>query len=367
MIRTIHSIGQGGFYTERFENNDDVYNIVYDCGSDTRFTGKGKLIDHEITQTFKKDEIVNILFISHFHRDHINGIKKFLTYCKVEYIFLPIIDDVSRVLLLSSDDNKDFRDFIVNPVEYIKKLDEETNVVFVKSDNDGLEIHYDLQQEDRKYEIVESGENVAEKFMKVVEWEYKPFNLVDKELINKVKKAYEDAEAEIPKAIDANHIKLAKTILNKIIKSNEERNASSMILYSGAYDLSKWVVEDMFCNGQMCSRYCCGCCECLRFEYGFKSGCMYFGDYNLKKYKKIGIESKVSLMQVPHHGSIYNFNTDIFKYFEQLNFLFISAGEKNRYRHPSGNVIKDIIKSQKCFKLVTENKSSMLQFIYRKI
>ena len=72
-------------------------------------------------------------------------------------------------------------------------------------------------------------------------------------------------------------------------------------------------------------------------------------------------------MQVPHHGSIHNFNIDIFNFFPKINALFISAGEKNRYRHPSGKVVKDILRTGRFLRLVTENKSSMLQFIYEKI
>ena len=33
VTRIIHPIGQGAFYTESIKTNDNLYNVVYDCGS----------------------------------------------------------------------------------------------------------------------------------------------------------------------------------------------------------------------------------------------------------------------------------------------------------------------------------------------
>ena len=131
MTRTIHPVGQGAFYTECLEDDGRNYNIVYDCGSDTASSARNSLIEKEIKQTFEKGEIINAIFISHFHRDHINGITTLLKHCIVKYVFLPVIDNISKLLLISSDDNTEYKDFILSPSDYIKNISDITSVIFV--------------------------------------------------------------------------------------------------------------------------------------------------------------------------------------------------------------------------------------------
>lgn len=376
MTRTIHPIGQGAFYTECLENGGNTYNVVYDCGSETAFSGKGKLIDMEITQTFKKGEVINALFISHFHNDHINGIEKLLKHCNVEYIFLPIIDTISKLLLITSNDNKDFQDFILSPNDYIKHISENTSVIFVNTDNpDNMynsETPFDLSQEKLKgMETIQSGTKIVLGEQNV-KWEYIPFNFNNKQLIMDIEKAYKDNGRVIPDANKFNKVEFdfAKIIFNQVLKLGQKRNDHSMILYSGSYSHKDWicrVVYNDFCRYKYCHHRC--------YYHEITTGCIYFGDFDLNIrdalkniLKKYNIDKdNISIMQVPHHGSIHNFNINVFCAFPRLNLLFVSAGEKNKYRHPSSTVVKNILKTGRHLKLITENKSSMLQFIYEEM
>lgn len=71
LFRTIHPIGQGGFYTERFKEIASLkkksFNVVYDCGSDTGKAGNGisRYVQREIDSVFFKNEKIDIVFISH--------------------------------------------------------------------------------------------------------------------------------------------------------------------------------------------------------------------------------------------------------------------------------------------------------------
>lgn len=65
IIRTFHPIGQGAFYSERIDN----FNMVYDCGSVSESEKKQKKV---ISQSFSKNDDINVLVISHFDEDHIN-------------------------------------------------------------------------------------------------------------------------------------------------------------------------------------------------------------------------------------------------------------------------------------------------------
>ena len=58
MIRTIHPIGQGAFYSEQFKEKDKkIANIVYDCGCnlDEEISNDGKNVIHSVFS--EKDDI----------------------------------------------------------------------------------------------------------------------------------------------------------------------------------------------------------------------------------------------------------------------------------------------------------------------
>ena len=72
VIRTIHPVGHGGFFTEELCDATECYNVVYDCG-----TRNGTmLLEREINKAFNRKQSVDLLFISHFDRDHVSGLKE---------------------------------------------------------------------------------------------------------------------------------------------------------------------------------------------------------------------------------------------------------------------------------------------------
>lgn len=86
--RTFHAVGQGAFYTERFyEGEKNVFNVVYDCGTSS---SQNDLVG-EIRKEFAKGTIINHLFISHFHYDHISGIEELRRHCLITDFVIPVI------------------------------------------------------------------------------------------------------------------------------------------------------------------------------------------------------------------------------------------------------------------------------------
>jgi len=95
MCRNFNTVGQGAFYTESFRGKDEIH-IVVDCGS----LHNVPLIRSTIESVFDKGEKITAVFISHFDEDHINGLEYLLKYCSVENLFLPLMREENKALLL---------------------------------------------------------------------------------------------------------------------------------------------------------------------------------------------------------------------------------------------------------------------------
>ena len=72
--RTLHPSGHGAFFTERIrqDGKDDVI-VVYDCGA--KDVEERELLKKEVDEFFDSNDKIDILFISHFDSDHVNGIE----------------------------------------------------------------------------------------------------------------------------------------------------------------------------------------------------------------------------------------------------------------------------------------------------
>jgi beta-lactamase superfamily II metal-dependent hydrolase len=76
------------------------------------------------------------------------------------------------------------------------------------------------------------------------------------------------------------------------------------------------------------------------------AGCLYFWDYEAKGEQKWAqfinhyknYWDYVGVVQIPHHGSKYNYNRQINQNNPKLSI--ISSGIKNRYRHPHASTLK---------------------------
>ena len=120
-------VGQGGFFCGTLSSNDKNFRWVYDCGANNALTTQLK---REIDDKIPRDCIVDALYFSHLHSDHISGVDYLLRRCKVKQIVLPYLNDSDKYFSLlhhfvllhdgQIEDNQfNFaREFIVNPVGF---------------------------------------------------------------------------------------------------------------------------------------------------------------------------------------------------------------------------------------------------------
>ncbi|MDR6761920.1 phosphoribosyl 1,2-cyclic phosphodiesterase [Flavobacterium sp. 2755] len=101
-LRIFHSAGQGAFYSEVHQNtgSNSGFTIVFDFGS---LTLKDKKLELLVSSAFRKKHIIDILFISHFHTDHVNGLDFLKKNYRIKKVVLPLLDDTAKILMKISN------------------------------------------------------------------------------------------------------------------------------------------------------------------------------------------------------------------------------------------------------------------------
>lgn len=334
--RTFHPVGQGAFFTERFHKDDkNVFNMVYDCGTDKCSQHLRNIINSVFPMINGQKQIINYLFISHFHEDHTNGIKYMLNQCEIQNIVIPAIQNKDILLCdyfhniirsESSDNNGNwlleqiFSDSNTESLNYEGK-----SVNIIKSSDLASNI---IQEQEWEYLpfCTESGQwkTFIDKFEKEFPTVYSAFNghnfFVLKGLIagnpknfDKLKKMYKEYYKD-PKKND-NYYSMAVLSKPKGEKDNIDLNCP----FTKSVKTDN-VQENVSAKDVMC---------------------LYTGDFpardgncllNLKNYYK-DFWNDFKTLQVPHHGSRYDNPEDLYDVSER--YCVISYGSNNRFHHPS--------------------------------
>ncbi len=343
MIRAFHSIGQGAFYTEKF----DGLTIVYDCGGSRK-----EIIVHEIQNTFEEGQTIDKLFISHFHNDHINGLKFLLSYCNVQTVYLPLLHEKSEIQFLIENiafgENDPFiSDLITNPDNAIHELNRETRVVRVKPRDS------DPKGGENSDSLISSGTEIPlDNSTGDCKWVFIPYNFQYDVLNTQLCTELEDSGIDISNIVyelttnQDRIIGIYKSVLHGNFNSN------SLVLYSGPK-------EDNECDIYIKDVYS-DCCIPSSWHYMFMNpGCLYLGDYNVSDQNIMDdLKSEynsywgfVGTIQMPHHGSLHNFHPDLVSC---CTYSVVSAGRSNRYNHPHASTVKEIVMQRSIPIVVTE-------------
>jgi len=92
--RVQHPVGHGFFHTARVNFNDIDYRYVYDCG--------GSRMQRAIKEFISDNEAnadIGVLFLSHFHHDHVSGLDYLLPETDVDTVVIPYVNHQERLLL----------------------------------------------------------------------------------------------------------------------------------------------------------------------------------------------------------------------------------------------------------------------------
>lgn len=279
--------------------------VIYDCGCNSN---RGtKRIDDAIDKVLFKGCTIEAVFISHYDRDHINGIHHLLNYCRVERLILPMLSNATKLYILSNQAySQEDEKFILAPENYIRHKDLPTEILYVRSDNDEEEINYapvSFEGLSNRFSSKElpSGIKIT---LNDFHWAFIPYNI---RILSKTEEAefmnllamsigvsLDEFKKMDMKEVWEKHNLDIKDAVNKCLGglSNKAFNATSMTLYSGP-----WIKE----------------------KVGGNIGCLYLGDYDAKAhYDKLEIAYKdvmdlVGIVQIPHHGSLSYFDDRLIK------------------------------------------------------
>lgn len=371
MIRTFHPIGQGAFYSEVFisENGENSFCVVYDCGSGMLLEYPNEELISQIQDTEFPHNTIDILFLSHFHSDHINGVKVLSAKNAIKKIVIPLVKDTD-LFVCKKEDNDEmhlFCEALKDPRSLLERSNNETKLIRVKPISDERNRDENLEPLDIN-EIqddieIESGTILSKSNLL---WHYIPFNYEERS----IKEALTENNLLDNKGNpDTNKMSEIIDVYKKffgIKKSGREFNTNSLSVASipSGYSFIERCCEfhhryrRQFCN---CFYTHCICCH--------PCGCMYFGDSDLKKdnYKllnKVKAHSEnivdcIGTVQIPHHGSKDYFDDEMFLTFRNHTIDIISFGLKNIYNHPNPETVIRIIQTGNILIPVTQIPNSI--------
>jgi len=148
-----HSVGQGLFASGALGNcpsrwmgteKGDVHLLwVYDCGTTSPQALLKEALDRFAKEYVAKKQLLNLVVLSHFDRDHISGVVDLLGRFEVDVLLLPFVPLAQRIILafhegIAVDDA--LFSFFINPVGYLNEVGVRRvhRVVFVPpSDGEG--------------------------------------------------------------------------------------------------------------------------------------------------------------------------------------------------------------------------------------
>lgn len=414
-IRTQYAVGQGGFHAAslRGEGATKGFLYVYDCGAMTVYaTQRDREIDAYLStlRGRKPDKRIDVIFISHLHADHVNGLPRLLAGARTDTVVLPLLNDVERLIAFAHTAVFDvaaaadpfFRDLTVDPSQTLHELGVRRVLSLHASPDDQ---RYEEPEEDHgppsdgaeesgtiRWEIVDAdggrvdiqteGELSDRCAVSVrsasFEWLLAPFvdPPVAKEsakFIKNLAKTLGVSERDLNGVLDDKtflHYLVTRRIpdLQVAYKSlTNDLNISSLCLYSGprlhtAATMKLWHLHIEQGSGTGT--------ECVSYwpHRDQRVGWLGTGDAALRQRKRRDafttrygkLLDHVRTMTLPHHGSDYNFHGDLLRK-TGATLCVAAADAYSTWEHPGTETVQSVYSAGAKLHVATSSERSRLQ------
>ena len=412
---TQHAVGQGGFFSGVIEWGKEKFRYVYDCGSN-----KLSRVREEIDKVFQEGDRIDILFLSHFDYDHVNGVQYLLSRCNISTVIIPYLsEDEKYAFMLRNaawgrvEDSISTIRMIENPEEWFGgRVDRIISVSHGSDDESGSPPegssstgngrspkHSDFSGE-RTFEPIwhlkwhiapplktqgleeKNGACVIKPntilyiriaeiyFWALIPYVHQPCSICFGNFINKIRKDIDN--------LDANNIikNLRYTkFRNKIKRCYGElwpdHNLTSMSLYSGPSDfkmcfsLSGHSIFNYTRSGAFLLTGDANFSNSAGNQGGNCATCNAGMSNDRRRMKFLNhyrdFRNLVGVLMLPHHGSDKNFDISLLMPFKNLTTCYAAVGN-NGYGHPGTNVRKSIYcHFKKSFQIVGDSPKSELK------
>lgn len=377
--RMLEPVGHGGFYRERISNirpeeggfwfAGKEINIIYDCGS----TNPKKLTE-KIGQL--PVEEIDVLFLSHFDTDHVNGVAELAARCRIHHVVMPDIRSYRALYLAEC--------IVQRRVEAatVRMLgDPEGFFQAARTDGGQTAVYYvgsgrDYASGVQNPNCLASGDDVMLRVLKKkMNWMWCPFNYnydasmpmaameVENLILNESGLSEVDCEwmfahrRELRSKLQAILKKYHRGSKNQIGYSN----VNSMVLYSGPNPKK---LQDVSIHFE--APY-----ARLGEVVGQRAGILYCGDYNaadevcLAELEEFAARfaGGIGGVVLPHHGSRFCYHPDL----RQLApVLIASVGvQKGLFRgdFPHEEVAADVAASRELVQITDQDWTGLVERI----
>ena len=121
-----HAVGHGTFFTGMIDSDQgNQFHWIYDCGSKRPTRVIAEMDGLEAWPRWAHDKDLDLLVVSHFDNDHVNGLEELLRRHRVRYLALPYIGLRDRLGLAASLGGDDVASaatslFSLDPIRYLE-------------------------------------------------------------------------------------------------------------------------------------------------------------------------------------------------------------------------------------------------------
>jgi hypothetical protein len=383
-----HPVGQGLFGSGcLYQSNvaEPKFLWVYDCGSSShkapafwvRKARELKAFAHYKAQ-------IDLLVLSHFDNDHINGVDALLNHFDVDRLLIPYVPLWKRLLIAFEDNltgDNEVMSFVIDPIGYLQRRESIRTIILVPSSDEQLpppeasgikeldgewKLRIQTEPAASNAEVQDFG-NLGQNVEVLVAngtaqlmglWEFCPYNVsrsdISPDFVTKVSEMKNRLLQGDPDQRQAALDELKKAYEKKF-RSSKERNAISLLLYSGPIygswrecKLSSRLPEQM---PRYPARLPCYY-RARAWAPGLSSKCsvLYSGDSYLDTndgfsallgclgHERMG---KIGLFQVNHHGARDNWHPGLAAKINSEFSIFSSNPLQGPTYHPHPEVWSD--------------------------
>lgn len=347
VFRTIHPVGHGGFFTEELCEGNDCFNVVYDCGTRNGL----QLLEREINKAFNRKQSVDLLFISHFDRDHVSGLK--------ELVRRNLLNSGTKVVMPFHYPSYFV---ILNPFLYayyeqcmLILRTTGTTIVEVEEQNPS-EGEYGRYLDRRPHASYVSFEQLrgsissGSRISLSPKWIYIPFNLNDSK--NFADRFEDEVKRQLGMDInDMSPMDLEQNadIIRGIYQLMGKKNARSFNINSNSLIVISMPTGDVdSCYTTIAQRkYVVDAATAVytgdSYLKDFTNGSLPFRYYSASK-RVLGkyVHYPVGLFQIPHHGSNNNYDFQLQNEAALCQFAFCSQDDRDKMQGTTRYVCNDL-------------------------